>query len=106
MAWYRGTSGGDSGVWEAHPVATKKANAWGLFDMHGSVPELCADWYGSYPIGQVTDPAGPATGTYRVYRGGGYCGEKMDCRSAIRLSWAPTKETSGIGFRVAVINSR
>lgn len=35
-AWYRENSGG-----KAHPVATRKPNAWGLFDMHGNAKEWC-----------------------------------------------------------------
>ena len=66
-AWHKGNSGG-----KTHPVAQKKPNAWGLYDMHGNVREYCADWLGSYPTGTSTDPQGAASGVYRVARGGNY----------------------------------
>jgi formylglycine-generating enzyme required for sulfatase activity len=97
MAWYEPNSGG-----ETHPVAQKQPNAWGLYDMHGNVAEWCADWYGGYPGGRVSDPTGPATGQYRVMRGGNWVGSAGACRSALRC-WSPDSGgNSGVGFRLAL----
>ena len=53
-----------------HPVGRKAPNAWGLLDMLGNASEWVQDWYGDYPGGSVTDPAGPRWGSLKVLRGG------------------------------------
>jgi formylglycine-generating enzyme required for sulfatase activity len=99
-AWYTDNSGG-----RTHPVGTKKPNDWGLYDMHGNVWEWCEDWYGDYPSGKVTDPAGPSTGSERVLRGGGWGSDARTCRSATRSGGAPVNRFGIIGFRLSFSRS-
>jgi formylglycine-generating enzyme required for sulfatase activity len=91
---YSGNSGQTT-----HPVGQKKPNGWGLYDVHGNVYEWCQDWYGNYPGGSVTDPQGPATGSYRVRRGGGWITNRRDSRSEDRRTGKRGSRNSYGGFR-------
>ena len=88
-------------------VGKYQANAWGLYDMHGNISEWCADYYGEYPAGIVTDPSGAtATGFFRVIRGGSWRSSTMFCRSADRYgAFGPSDRISFLGFRVALSSS-
>ena len=87
---------------QTHPVGEKKANAWGLCDMHGNVFEWCGDWFNEYPKGAVSDPTGPKGGSGRMHRGGSWYGEAANCRSANRYWLDPSDRINGIGYRVAL----
>lgn len=82
------------------PVAQKKPNTWGLYDMPGNVQEWCQDWFGPYPFDEVTNPKGPPSGSYRVMRGGTWYSPARDCRCASRFGSPPHYRFRHIGFRL------
>ncbi|GHU49166.1 hypothetical protein FACS1894200_07530 [Spirochaetia bacterium] len=95
VGWYGGNSG-----YKVHPVGTKQANAWGLYDMHGNVYEWCWDRHGDYSSASQTDPLGAAAGRRRVLRGGCWNSIAVFLRSASRVYNAPANSNNGYGFRL------
>jgi len=101
-AWYA-----DSARSITYPVGQLQPNAWGLYDMHGNVWEWAQDWYDNQEYARraatgiaVVDPAGPASGSDRVLRGGGYSSPARSCRSAGRGSDVPGYLSTDRGFRL------
>jgi formylglycine-generating enzyme required for sulfatase activity len=82
------------------PIQSFAPNNWGVYDMHGNVWELVADWFGPYPAVEVSDPQGPSKGTNRVRRGGSWYGSGYLCRSANRAYSHPGTREVTIGFRL------
>jgi len=91
---------GDNYREKTMPVGSFAPNAWGLYDMHGNVWECCNDWDADYSASAQTNPKGPSTGSYRVYRGGSWFSNANRCRSANRDSYTPDTRSYSVGFRL------
>ena len=98
IAWYSSNSSS-----QTRPVAGKLANGFGLHDMSGNVFEWVNDWYSSsyYASSPSSNPAGPATGSTRVLRGGSWNIFSNLVRSSYRDNITPDGTSYDFGFRVA-----
>jgi formylglycine-generating enzyme required for sulfatase activity len=88
------------------PAGQKEPNRWGLVDMQGNVSEWCHDFCGEgyYAQAESENPRGPASGEYRVLRGGNWDSSEETCRSSARHFEAPAFadvcfRRDAIGFR-------
>jgi formylglycine-generating enzyme required for sulfatase activity len=95
VAWHDGNAN------SLKPVALKKPNAWGLYDVMGNVKEWVHDGPGNYGA-DATDPVGSHHSEKRMYRGGNWSiSSPNSLRLAYRGSFDRDARRDYLGFRVA-----
>lgn len=86
IAWYK-----DNSENKTHIIGQKEPNAWGLYDMLGNVWEWCSDLYDT-----------EVYGSYRIFRGGGFCDVERSVMATTRRRSHPLKfKIEDLGFRIA-----
>jgi formylglycine-generating enzyme required for sulfatase activity len=97
FGWFAENSGK-----KVHPGREKRPSVRGLFDLHGNLWEWTHDWEGAFGEMSQTDPVGAKTGSFRVYHGGSWADVAAGCRTADRITLAPSFRAPNYGFRVAL----
>ena len=100
VAWYYYNSQD-----QLHPVAKKKPNELGIYDMSGNVREWCSDWAEYYTAEDQINPQGPRRGNFRIFRGGSRFNSTRLCRVSYRLCRYDYNDDNLSGFRLVLDTS-
>ena len=94
VAWYNRLS--------SQPVALKKPNELGLYDMSGDIWEWCSDWFEDhyYNHSPIDSPQGPLKGEKKSLRGGTWVSLDEGCMVISRAGANPSHSDKYIGFRI------
>jgi sulfatase modifying factor 1 len=82
------------------PVGSFAPNVHGLFDMHGNVSEWCSNWWSPAGKRDISNPFGPRTGSFKVFRGGSWLSYSWQATVQTRQYISPSLRDYTIGFRV------
>jgi len=85
-------------VLSTRPVALRRSNAWGFFDMQGNVAEWCTDHWRAYVSPSI---APKSTTTLRVLRGGSYADTVRAMDPALRHAARSQHRLRFYGLRLA-----
>ena len=87
------------------PVAGRRPNELGLYDMNGNVFEWCLDDWRPDVAGTVPEfPRGnDASGQFRVIRGGCWYTKDSECLPSLRCPMTPGGRSHFLGFRVVLV---
>ncbi len=107
--YYAGSSHAEEVAWsilnsehKLKPVGQKKPNELGIYDMNGNTWEVCQDFYAPYSKNATRNPTGPASGDYRVGRGGSSINNEKDCSVYSRARVTPDAKSPYSGFRLVL----
>lgn len=84
------------------PVASRKPNEWGIYDMSGNVAEWTKDKYFMFSIYvESSNPTGAMFGSHKIYKGGSWKDKEKYLNLTDYDDEDPRYWSDGIGFRCA-----